>query len=66
MTQDTALVYGMADRGVVAPGYRADLNLIDYDDLGLEDPQMVYDLRPAASGSSSARTATSPRCATAR
>jgi N-acyl-D-aspartate/D-glutamate deacylase len=44
MTQDTALVYGMADRGVVAPGYRADLNVIDYENLGLEDPQMVYDL----------------------
>jgi N-acyl-D-aspartate/D-glutamate deacylase len=44
MTQDTALLYGMNDRGVIAPGYRADLNLIDYDALGLEDPQMVYDL----------------------
>ncbi|MFN0029967.1 MAG: N-acyl-D-amino-acid deacylase family protein [Acidimicrobiales bacterium] len=44
MTQDTALLYGMTDRGVIAPGYRADLNLIDYQNLGLEDPQMVYDL----------------------
>ena len=44
MTQDTALVYGLADRGVVAPGYRADLNLIDYDRVGLEEPEMVYDL----------------------
>jgi N-acyl-D-aspartate/D-glutamate deacylase len=44
MTQDTALVYGLTDRGVIAPGYRADLNLIDYDRLGLEDPEMVYDL----------------------
>jgi N-acyl-D-aspartate/D-glutamate deacylase len=44
MTQDTALVYGMTDRGVIAPGYKADLNLIDYDNLGLEDPEMVYDL----------------------
>ena len=44
MTQDTALVYGLADRGVIAPGYRADLNLIDYDELRLEDPEMVYDL----------------------
>ena len=44
MTRDTALVYGLADRGVIAPGYRADLNLIDYDRLGLEDPEMVYDL----------------------
>ncbi len=44
MTRDTALVYGLTDRGVIAPGFRADLNLIDYDALGLEDPHMVYDL----------------------
>lgn len=44
MTQDTALVYGLADRGVIAPGYRADLNVIDYDALRLEEPEMVYDL----------------------
>ena len=44
MTQDTALLYGLTDRGVIAPGYRADLNLIDYDALRLEDPHMVYDL----------------------
>jgi N-acyl-D-amino-acid deacylase len=44
MTQDTALLYGLTDRGVIAPGYRADLNLIDYDALKLHDPQMVYDL----------------------
>jgi N-acyl-D-amino-acid deacylase len=44
MTQDTALLYGLTDRGVIAPGYRADLNIIDYDALGLEQPEMVYDL----------------------
>ena len=44
MTQDTALLYGLNDRGVIAPGYRADLNIIDYDALRLEDPEMVYDL----------------------
>ncbi len=44
MTQDTALLYGLDDRGVIAAGYRADLNLIDYDALRLEDPKMVYDL----------------------
>ncbi|MGF1596868.1 MAG: amidohydrolase family protein [Acidimicrobiales bacterium] len=44
MTQDTARVYGLHDRGVVAPGYRADLNVIDYDALRLHDPEMVYDL----------------------
>ncbi|MEA3217083.1 MAG: hypothetical protein QOJ19_3239 [Acidimicrobiia bacterium] len=44
MTQDTARVYGLTDRGVIAPGYKADLNVIDYDRLRLEDPEMVYDL----------------------
>ncbi|MGH1488885.1 MAG: amidohydrolase family protein [Acidimicrobiales bacterium] len=44
MTQDTAQLYGMNDRGVIAPGYKADLNVIDFDGLKLEDPEMVYDL----------------------
>jgi len=44
MTQDSANVYGLRDRGVIAPGYQADLNLIDHDELSLEPPQVVYDL----------------------
>lgn len=44
MTQDTAQVYGLYDRGVIAPGYRADINLIDYQKLSLNPPKMVYDL----------------------
>ncbi|MDH3680858.1 MAG: amidohydrolase family protein [Acidimicrobiia bacterium] len=44
MTQDTARVYGLVDRGVIAAGYKADLNIIDYDRLALGDPEMVYDL----------------------
>ena len=44
MTQDTALVYGLTDRGVIAPGYRADLNIIDFERLKLLDPEMIYDL----------------------
>ncbi len=44
MTQDTACVYGLFDRGVIAPGYKADLNLIDFNELSLVDPEMVYDL----------------------
>ena len=35
---------GLHDRGVVAPGKRADLNLIDFDRLGMPRPEMVYDL----------------------
>ena len=43
-TQDTARLYGLLDRGVLAPGYRADINVIDYDRLTLEAPEMVRDL----------------------
>ena len=44
LTQDSARMYGLNDRGVIAPGYKADLNLIDFDKLRLEPPQMMYDL----------------------
>ncbi|MCZ6709870.1 MAG: amidohydrolase family protein [Gammaproteobacteria bacterium] len=44
LTQNSAQVYGLNDRGVIAPGYKADFNLIDYDALHLKAPKMVYDL----------------------
>ena len=47
-TQRTAALYGFRDRGVLAPGWRADANVIDYDRLRLHAPEMVFDL-PAAS-----------------
>jgi len=43
-TQQTAELYGLGDRGVVAPGKRGDLNLIDYDRLTFGPPRMAYDL----------------------
>jgi len=43
-TSQTAELYGITDRGVVAPGMRADLNLIDYERLGFDVPRMAYDL----------------------
>jgi N-acyl-D-aspartate/D-glutamate deacylase len=43
-TADTAALYGMHDRGMVKPGLRADLNLIDFDRLGFDPPRMVRDL----------------------
>lgn len=43
-TADTARTYGLHDRGIVAPGYRADFNLIDFDALGVTWPEIVYDL----------------------
>ena len=43
-TRDCALAYGMKDRGVLVPGYRADLNIIDFDKLGMRKHEVVYDL----------------------
>lgn len=43
-TRDTAELYGFLDRGLIAPGMRADLNLIEFDRLALTSPEMVYDL----------------------
>jgi N-acyl-D-aspartate/D-glutamate deacylase len=43
-TAATARTYGLHDRGVIAPGYRADLNVIDFEHLRLERPIVVYDL----------------------
>jgi N-acyl-D-aspartate/D-glutamate deacylase len=42
--RDTAETVGLFDRGLVQPGYRADLNVIDYDRLKLKAPQVAYDL----------------------
>jgi len=44
MTRDTARLYGLGDRGVLAPGYRADVNLVDLDGLTLRLPELVFDL----------------------
>jgi N-acyl-D-amino-acid deacylase len=44
MTSDTADLYGLRDRGRIAPGYRADLNVIDHQRLRVEQPEMVFDL----------------------
>jgi len=43
-TSQTAELYGITDRGIVAPGMRADLNLIDYQRLGFDVPRMAHDL----------------------
>ncbi len=44
MTRETARLYGLGDRGVIAPGFRADLNLVDLDALHLKLPELVFDL----------------------
>ncbi len=43
-TADTAALVGLHDRGALAPGKKADLNLIDPDALALTHPEIVYDL----------------------
>ena len=43
-TSETAKLYGLLDRGEVAPGKKADLNVIDLDRLHLHAPEMVFDL----------------------
>ncbi len=42
--RDTARAVGLRDRGVLAPGYRADINVIDMTALRLHRPQMLFDL----------------------
>ncbi|MEO5723525.1 MAG: amidohydrolase family protein, partial [Ilumatobacteraceae bacterium] len=46
-TAQTAALYGMHDRGVIAPGMRADINVIDFEALSFGPPRMAFDL-PAA------------------
>ena len=43
-TSETADFFGFTDRGRLAPGMRADVNLIDFDRLRLHLPEVVYDL----------------------
>jgi N-acyl-D-aspartate/D-glutamate deacylase len=42
--RDTAETVGLFDRGLVQPGFRADLNVIDYPNLKLRAPSVAYDL----------------------
>jgi len=43
-TSDTARAVGLYDRGVIAPGMKADLNVIDPEALGMAVPHMQFDL----------------------
>jgi N-acyl-D-aspartate/D-glutamate deacylase len=43
-TADTAAMYGLLDRGRLAPGLLADVNVIDFDRLRLRKPYIAYDL----------------------
>jgi N-acyl-D-aspartate/D-glutamate deacylase len=48
MTSDTASLYGLHDRGVIAVGKKGDLNVIDFDGLTLRRPEMHHDLPAGA------------------
>ena len=43
-TQDNALAIGLKDRGVISEGMKADINIIDFDNLTLYSPELLYDL----------------------
>lgn len=43
LTSGPARVMGLRDRGIIAPGYRADINVIDYDRVSELQPELVHD-----------------------
>ncbi|BBX16288.1 amidohydrolase [Mycolicibacterium duvalii] len=42
--RDTARMVGLTDRGVLGAGYKADVNVIDFDKLNARSPRLVSDL----------------------
>jgi len=48
LTRDPARLYGLDDRGLVRPGLKADLNVIDLGGLRLHLPEMAFDLPAGA------------------
>ena len=48
LTSSTADLFGLGDRGRLVPGAKADLNVIDFDALALERPELVADLPSGA------------------
>ena len=43
-TSETADFFGFGDRGRLAPGLRADINVIDFDGLKVRKPELVHDM----------------------
>lgn len=43
-SHDTARAVGLEDRGTLEVGMRADINVIDFDNLRLQSPEIIYDL----------------------
>jgi N-acyl-D-aspartate/D-glutamate deacylase len=44
LTSETASMVGLHDRGLIAPGYKADINIIDHAGLELHSPSIAFDL----------------------
>ncbi len=44
LTRDNAAAIGLHDRGLLKPGLKADINVLDYDKLLLRSPEIAYDL----------------------
>lgn len=44
LTADNAAEMGLADRGLLKAGLKADINVLDYDNMRLRRPEIVYDL----------------------
>tara|TARA_Y100000994_G_scaffold13808_2_gene10649 strand:- start:13351 stop:15030 length:1680 start_codon:yes stop_codon:yes gene_type:complete len=43
-TRRTAETYGLFDRGVLRPGYKADFNIVDFEQLSVGPPELIRDL----------------------
>ena len=43
-TRDTARAVELTDRGTLEPGFKADVNVIDFDNLRIRAPEIVHDL----------------------
>lgn len=44
LTRQPAELYSMYDRGLISEGYKADINIIDFEALKLKTPHIVFDL----------------------
>lgn len=44
LTRNNAVAVGLTDRGAIAPGMKADINIVDYEGLRLHAPEIHYDL----------------------
>ncbi len=44
LTRDNAAAIGLMDRGLLAVGKKADINVIDFEKLGINPPEVLYDL----------------------